>query len=99
MALSSISRVVSSTDSAWTDLVVGPAIITSITMANTVQDDVVVSVRLMKGSTAALIVPNDILPEGGSYRLRLPAVVAESGDKLQVASSGKVDWILTGMKP
>lgn len=80
----------------WTDLVPIKANVSSVILANKSFGAARVSMRIMKGATPFIVVPDDELPQGGSARLRLPAVVLETGDKLQVKSVGGVDWLASG---
>lgn len=96
MAFLPISAIVTTTGDAWTDLMSGPSVVTQVICANTTVGDARVSVRLQKGSKTGVLVPNAILPEGGSYRFRVGAISLASGDKLQAKSSGSVDWTVSG---
>lgn len=96
MAVVQISNGASTSGDTWTDLMTGAATVTSLVLANKSFGSARVSVRIMKGASPYLIVPEDELPQGASARLRLPAVVLEAGDKLQVKSIGGVDWIASG---
>ncbi|GAA5231740.1 hypothetical protein FOZ76_11675 [Verticiella sediminum] len=97
MALQQISRIVSTSGDTWADLVTGAATVTSLVLANKGITPSRVGVRIYKANaTSSLIVPGDELAGGASARLRLPAVVLEAGDKLQVRSLGGVDWTASG---
>lgn len=97
MALIQISRVAATSGDTWASIVVGPATVTSLVLANKTVGPSRVSVRINKGATQALLVPEDELAHGGSSRLRLPSIVLEAGDTLQVKSIGGVDWVASGV--
>jgi hypothetical protein len=97
MALTQISRVASTSGDTWISLMTGPATVTSLVLANKTVGPSRVSVRINKGATQALLVPDDEIAHGGSSRLRLPSIVLEAGDSLQVKSIGGVDWTASGV--
>jgi len=71
--------------------------VTSLIGSNAGTADTKIAVRLLKsGGAPFLIVPGDTLPAGQSYRLRIPWLVVQAGDKLQVASIAPVAWETTG---
>ena len=99
MALTQISRVAATSGNTWSNIMTGPGTVTSLILANKTVGPSVVSVRISKASPAstALIIPNDEIAHGGSSRLRLPSIVLEAGDTLQVKSIGGVDWVASGV--
>jgi len=99
MALTQISRIASTTGDTWQTIITGPANVTSLTMSARSLGETRVAVALKKDDPPgiAYIVPGDALREGASARLRLPSIVLEAGDELQVRSSGLVDWIASAV--
>lgn len=97
MAITKTARSVTSSGDAWTDLVPGGEVVTSLIGSNAGTADTKIAVRLLKsGGASFLIVPGDTLPAGQSYRLRIPWLAVQAGDKLQVASIAAVAWSTTG---
>jgi len=96
MAMTPTSAIVSTSGDTWTTLLTGPAIVTQVICAINAFGLCKVSLRLSKGSSSALIVPGDALPEGGSHRLRVGAISLAAGDKLEAKSIGAVDWTISG---
>ncbi len=99
MALTQISRAVSTSGDVWTTLVSGAANVTSLTCAAKSAGISMVAVQLKKGANFYLVVPPEELPEGGAARLRIPPMVLEADDALQVKSIGAVDWTASGVTP
>ena len=97
MALTQISRIATTSGDTWASIVTGPATVTSLVLANKTVGPSLVSVRINKGATQATIVASDQVAHGGSSRLRLPSIVLETGDTLQVKSVGGVDWVASGV--
>ncbi len=96
MAMTPTSAVRTTSGDTWTDLISGPAIVTQAICANNGVGDAKVSLRFMKGSATANLVPGDILAFGASSRFRIGALSLASGDKLQAKSFGTVDWTISG---
>lgn len=98
MQITQISRIATTTGDSWTNLIDVACTVTSLVLAARSMGESAVSVRIQKAdTTTAFIVPSDALPEGGSARLRLPSVVLEEDDKLQVKSTGQVDWVASAI--
>lgn len=99
MAQTPLSAVLSTSGDTWMTLVTGASAgtqVTQVTCASNAFGQAKVSMRFTKGSTSAVIVPGDALPEAASYRYRVGALTLMSGDKLEVKSIGSVDWTLSG---
>ncbi|MNM35030.1 hypothetical protein D3C81_456960 [compost metagenome] len=92
------SKLAASQGDSWVDLVTGPATVRALLVTKGGMDDAALGVQLRKnnGQTAAIIVRED-LKEAGSKRLVAPIVLG-AGDKLQVKSDYRVEWIATGVE-
>lgn len=96
MARAPFRASVSTSGDSWTTIVSGARTITSVLIASNTFSDAKVGLRVLKGSTATILVPDQLLPEAASYRFRVGALHLEAGDSLQGKSAGSVDWTVAG---
>ncbi|MNO46258.1 hypothetical protein D3C76_365420 [compost metagenome] len=91
------SAVAVSKDSAWSDLVTGPAEVRTLLAAASGIGDTSIAIRLRKQSGAiASIVTTETIAGPGAKRLA-STVALGTGDKIQVFSDRYVEWIATGV--
>ncbi|KRV76370.1 hypothetical protein [Pseudomonas citronellolis] len=92
------SSVLATSGGAWATLVTGPATVRAVLASHAGPADGALGMRLLKssGQSAAIIV-REAMGEAAGKRLVAPIVLG-AGDKLQVMSDERIEWIATGVE-
>lgn len=90
------STPLSSSGGSWKSIVTDAGRVDSLLMTNVGFGRATVSIRVSQGAGAFVLLPDEIIPDGGSRRKLSVATLAE-GELLQVRSTGAVDWLATGV--